>query len=84
MEAWASLRALEVGDMRWQPVPVTDGHGGQKNLYASFVAGSWRKHLDPLVRWSFMVGSESLCRAKLPTCRVNFLFFQKILRGDIS
>ena len=42
MEAWASLRALEVGDMRWQPVPVTDGHGGQKNLYASFVAGSWR------------------------------------------
>ena len=57
MEAWASLRALEVGEMRWQPVPVTDGHAGQKNLYALFVAGSWRKHLDPLVRWSDLVSS---------------------------
>ena len=43
-----SLRALEVVDMRWQLVPVTDGPR-IKNLYASFVAGSWRKHLDPLV-----------------------------------
>ena len=32
--------------MRWQPVPVTDGPVIKKKnltMYASFVAGSWRK-----------------------------------------
>ena len=34
--------------------------GQKENLYASFVAGSWRKRLDPLVRLSFSCTKSGL------------------------
>ena len=51
-----SLRALEVSDVRWQQVPVDDG----RRIKVSFVASSWRKRLDPLVRWSFSCTKSGL------------------------
>ena len=51
-----SLRALEVGDVRWQPVPVTDGpriKGERTCMCRLWPVPSLRIRLDPLVRWSF-------------------------------
>ena len=39
--------------MSWKPVPVADGLRIKEFLYASLEACTWRKHWDPLVRWSF-------------------------------
>ena len=46
-----SLKSLEVGDMSWQPVPVADGLR-IKRVLVCFVACSWHKRWDPLLRWS--------------------------------
>ena len=48
-----SLRGLEVCGVLWQPVPVTYGPRIKRDVYASFMASHWHKHLVPLVHWSF-------------------------------
>ena len=58
-----SLRALEVGDIHWPLVPVTDGRrikGELVNTSCVVCAGSWCKRLDPLVRWSFIYTKSGL------------------------
>ena len=57
-----TLRSLEVGDVRWQPVPVTDGLRIKREIYALLwpVAG-----LDAWILWNvgrLAVQSLGLCQ----------------------